>query len=599
MVFQDFDIISERRRLERQRKFRKRLTIAAVSIVVLLVIVGAGVFTIVRQTDQKLSSSSSSGSPSGNKESNSHKKAKTDDSAHIDSVIKLVCNSTDYKERCRSTLKTSVKAQSTSSAQPKDILKIAIQATHNESEKALKKAESFKFESKKEKAAFEDCKDLLKTAHSELETSVSNVNVETKQLVKNEADLQNWLSAVMSYYQTCIDGFGDEKVKPDVEKAFNATKELTSNALAMISGITELFASTDAKPKSGRRLLETESNPSTLDKDGFPGWISHEDRRMLKGKGKDADKPKPDAIVAKNGEKFKTITAALEAIPESHKGRYIIYVKEGVYDEQVTVSRANITMYGDGSQKSIITGNKNYKDGVQTFRTASFVALGEGFIAKAIGFRNTAGAVKEQAVALRVQADRAIFQNCRFEGYQDTLYVQAHRQYYRSCVISGTIDFIFGDAAAVFQNCLIQLRKPLKDQKNIITAQGRVDKHETTGIVLQTCKIKADKELKEKVKSYLGRPWKKYSRTIVMDSTIDDLIDPKGWLEWEGDFATDTLYYAEYNNQGPGANTKDRVKWPGFHVIAKDEANKYTVESFLQGGDWISESGAPVRLGLA
>ncbi|XP_065850820.1 pectinesterase [Euphorbia lathyris] len=595
MVFQDFDIISERRRLERQRKFRKRLTIAAVSIVLLLVIVGAGVFTIVRQTDQKLNSGAA------NKESNSHQKAKQDDSAHIKSVIKLVCNSTDYQDRCRTTLEESVKGKSASSTHPKDILKIAIEATHTESEKAMKKAESLKLISKKEKAAFDDCKELIHTAYHELDESISFVNVETKQLVKNEADLKNWLSAVMAYYQTCIDGFGDEKSKPDVEKAFNATMELTSNALAMISGIAEIFSPSDEKPKSeksGRRLLDTESDPPTVDKDGFPGWISHEDRRMLKAK--DPDHPKPDVVVAKDASgKFKTITAALAAIPSNHKGRYVIYVKEGVYDEQVTVSQPNITMYGDGSQKSIVTGSKNGKDGVQTYRTASFVALGDGFVAKALGFRNTAGAAKGQAVALRVQADRSIFQNCRFEGYQDTLYVHTHRQYYRSCVITGTIDFIFGDAAAVFQNCLIQLRKPLKDQQIIITAQGRSDRHETTGIVLQNCKIKADKELKEKVKSYLGRPWRAYSRTIVMESTIDDLIDPRGWLEWEGKLGLDTLYYAEYNNQGPGANTKGRVKWPGFHVIDKDEANKYTVEAFLQGGDWISETGAPVRLGLS
>lgn len=218
-----------------------------------------------------------------------------------------------------------------------------------------------------------------------------------------------------------------------------------------------------------------------------------------------------------------------------------------------------------------------------------------------MGFRNTAGPEKEQAVAARIQADRSIFTNCRFQGYQDTLYAQTHRQFYKSCVISGTIDFIFGDAAAVFQNCMIFIRKPMKNQKNIVTAQGRSDKYETTGIVLQNCQIKPDKDLepvKSQIKSYLGRPWKEYSRTIVMESIIEDLIDPQGWLPWNGNFALSSLYYAEFNNTGGGAKTDGRVNWPGYKKsIDKKEATKFTVGSFLQG-NWLGGNGVHVRYNL-
>ncbi|KAL2491979.1 putative pectinesterase/pectinesterase inhibitor 13 [Abeliophyllum distichum] len=126
-------------------------------------------------------------------------------------------------------------------------------------------------------------------------------------------------------------------------------------------------------------------------------------------------------------------------------------------------------MYGEGSQKSIITDSKNFVDGVPTFQTATFAALGEGFMAQSLGFRNTAGPEKHQPVALRVQADRSVFLHCRMEGYQDTLYSQTHRQFYRSCYITGTVDFIFGDAAAIFQNCMIYVRKPMDNQQNIVT----------------------------------------------------------------------------------------------------------------------------------
>ncbi|KDP33981.1 hypothetical protein JCGZ_07552 [Jatropha curcas] len=589
MVFQDFDQISERRRLEREQKFRKRITIAAITIVLLLVIIGCGVFAIISENKNTKRS----------KESSQESKGSAKDVAQVDRVIRRICNGTDYKDTCVSSLESEVK-KDPSSANPKAILRLAIEATDDEMGVVLKKASSFKFESPQEKAAFEDCKVLIKDAKEELKESLTHAGVDIKKLAENEPELNNLLSAVMSYQQTCIDGFPDGKLKSDMEKTFNASKELTSNSLAMVSSLTS-FLSSFGEINHSRRLLATKPNLSSMDKDELPSWISNEDRRILKAD--DSDKPTPNVIVAKDGSgKFKTISEALKAMPKKYKGRYIIYVKAGVYDEVVTVEKKmeNITMYGDGSQKSIITGNKNFKDGVQTFRTASFVALGNGFMAKAIGFRNTAGPEKHQAVAARVQADRTIFLNCRFEGYQDTLYVQTHRQYYRSCVIAGTIDFIFGDAAAILQNCQIVIRKPLENQQNIVTAQGRIDPHETTGIVLQNCRIQPDKSLvpdKAKFKSYLGRPWKEYSRTIVMESTIEDLIHPDGWLAWEGEKGLKTLYYAEFNNKGPGASTKARVKWPGYHVIDKEEANKYTIEPFIQG-DWINDMGAPVHFGL-
>ncbi|KAJ6957475.1 pectinesterase/pectinesterase inhibitor 45 [Populus alba x Populus x berolinensis] len=592
MVFQDFDLLSERRRLERQQKLRKKIAIAAVSGIAFFVIVGAGVFALV--SNHK----SSPGNNGGSAVPQPVESAKP--ISRVTRVIKTVCNATTYQETCQKTLEREVE-KDPSLAQPKNLLKIAIKAADEEIKKVLKKASSFKFDDPREKAAFEDCLELVENAKEELKDSVAHVGDDLGKLAKNAPDLNNWLSAVMSYQQTCIDGFPDGKLKSDMEKTFKVSKELTSNSLAMVSSLTSFMKSFPFPAALNRRLLAKEDNSPALNKDDLPGWMSNEDRRILKGAS--TDKPKPNVTVAKDGSgDFKTISEALAAMPAKYEGRYVIFVKQGIYDETVTVTKkmANITIYGDGSQKTIVTGNKNFADGVQTFRTATFAVLGDGFLCKAMGFRNTAGPEKHQAVAIRVQADRAIFLNCRFEGYQDTLYAQTHRQFYRSCVITGTVDFIFGDATAIFQNCLITVRKPLENQQNLITAQGRVDEHETTGIVLQNCRIEPDKDLvpvKTKIRSYLGRPWKEFSRTIIMESTIGDFIHPDGWLPWQGEFGLKTLYYAEYNNKGAGAKTTARIKWPGYHIINNEEAMKFTAEPFYQG-DWISATGSPIHLGL-
>ncbi|KAF5753620.1 putative pectinesterase [Helianthus annuus] len=218
-----------------------------------------------------------------------------------------------------------------------------------------------------------------------------------------------------------------------------------------------------------------------------------------------------------------------------------------------------------------------------------------------IGFENTAGPEKHQAVALRVSGDMAIFHNCAIDGYQDTLYTHSYRQFYRECNITGTIDFVFGDAAAVFQNCMMIVKKPLDNQQCMVTAQGRKDRHSKGALILQGCIITADQEFwatKPMPKSYLGRPWKVFARTIIMQSFIDQNIEPEGWAPWDGSFALDTCYFGEFNNIGPGANTAKRVTWKGFKKISLAEAVSYTPQKYIQGDLWIKTSSIPYDPGL-
>ncbi|KAM6544898.1 hypothetical protein CsatB_025634 [Cannabis sativa] len=534
-----------------------------------------------------------------------------DDLSFSSKAVAAICRPTDYKKLCVESLG---EAANNETASPKDLFKAVLNSTIQRVLVAVDKSSvlSQNTTSAPHKMSLEDCKDLLDFAVDELQASFSTVGDSDLHTVKDrEAELMNWLSAVISYQQTCLDGIQDPELKSDMTNNMLDASQMTSNALAIVSGISSILGAFDINfsnltshfnPTSttSRRLMEAPVD----DKDSsYPQWLSAADRKLLATRG--GGNLRPNVVVAKDGSgQYKTIAGALASYPKNHRGRYVIYVKAGIYDEYITVAKdqVNVFMYGDGPRKTIVTGRKSFRDGVSTFKTASFSAIGNGFIAKSMGFQNTAGPEGHQAVALRVQSDMAAFYNCRMDGYQDTLYTQAHRQFYRNCVISGTVDFIFGDGAVVIQNSKIIVRKPADGQKNAVTAQGRTDKRETTGIVIQNCRIVPEVKLfneRFKFPTYLGRPWKEYSRTIIMETTIGDLIQPAGWMEWNGNFALDTLYYAEFANRGPGANTNRRVRWKGHKILTnRQEAHQFTPGPFLQGNLWLRYTGAPYFLGF-
>jgi len=228
---------------------------------------------------------------------------------------------------------------------------------------------------------------------------------------------------------------------------------------------------------------------------------------------------------------------------------------------------------------------------------------GEGFMARDITFQNTAGPEGHQAVALRVASDFAVFHSCKFTSYQDTLYSMRGRQFYRDCTIIGTIDFIFGDAQAVYQKCDITITKPMFGQDCEVTAQSRNEPNGPGGYIIQGSRITADNAYKtfknQPGKSaYLGRPWKEFARTIVMNSFIDESINPEGWHAWPGSNAANTAYYAEYQNQGPGSDTSKRVTWPAVKKLTPQDADSFTpAKLFVNPEQWISNTGVPFAPG--
>ncbi|KAI3773168.1 hypothetical protein L6452_04371 [Arctium lappa] len=443
--------------------------------------------------------------------------------------------------------------------------------------------------------ALEDCHTLFLETVSELKSAVTDLS---ESPAKKYDDLRTMLSAAMTNQATCLDGFegtkSQVKISRHFRKALRGISRQVSNSLALLKKLNE----TTSYKKSDSEVLPGYGGMYG----GYPRWVKRSDRRLLQVA---VNETVFDLVVAKDGSgNFTTIGEALNAAPNSSTTRFVIYIKAGAYYEYLEVinKKRMIMFVGDGIGKTLIKGNRSVVDGWTTFRSATVIAVGANFIAKGITFENYAGPTKHQAVALRSGSDFSIFYQCSFVAYQDTLYVHSLRQFYRECDVYGTVDFVFGNAAVVFQRSNFYARQPDPNQKNIFTAQGRDDPNQNTGISILECKIAAGSELianQSMFKSYLGRPWKLYSRTMIMRSYIGDLIDPAGYLEWDGDFALGTLDYGEYMNRGPGSNTSGRVTWPGFRVITNStEASLFSVGNFIQGGEWLNGTGIPYYLDL-
>ena len=159
-------------------------------------------------------------------------------------------------------------------------------------------------------------------------------------------------------------------------------------------------------------------------------------------------------------------------------------------------------------------------------------------------------------------------------------------------MIYGTVDFIFGNAIASFQSCQLVARKPLQGQENTLTAQGRRVVEDISGFSFQNCTLVASNDLilaPFRVRTYLGRPWKPYSRTIFLQSFLDNLIDPSGWLPWNSSNPyNDTVYYAEFQNRGPGSPISNRVSWLGVHPsLNSSEALQFIADNFILGSTWL------------
>ncbi len=261
-------------------------------------------------------------------------------------------------------------------------------------------------------------------------------------------------------------------------------------------------------------------------------------------------------VAADGSGDFKTITEALEAIRAYMDYRVTVNIKNGEYNEKVIIPSwiENVDFIGEDPEKTIITYNDYAKlDNMGTFRTYTMRVDGCNLTFKNLTIRNNAGRVG-QAVALHTEGTNITFENCRFLGDQDTLFLAGHDSNlsFEDCYIEGTTDFIFGPATAWFDNCQIHSKAD-----SYITAASTPE-NVGIGFVFKNCRLTADPEVK---KVYLGRPWRPYAYTAFIDCDMDSHITPAGWDNWRNPENEKTARYFESGSKGPGANLKDRAKW--------------------------------------
>ncbi|WP_400191963.1 pectinesterase family protein [Hymenobacter sp. B81] len=291
-----------------------------------------------------------------------------------------------------------------------------------------------------------------------------------------------------------------------------------------------------------------------------------------------------DFVVAQDGSgQFRTVQEAFNAVPDFRKKVTTILVKKGVYKEKLILagSKNLVKLVGEDRDQTILTyDDYNQKKNIfgeekGTSGSASCYLYGGDFTAENLTFQNSSGPVG-QAVAVWVAGDRARFRNCRFLGFQDTLYTYGYgsRQYYQDCYIEGTVDFIFGSSTAWFERCTLFGKKG-----GYFTAASTPDSTRY-GYVFSNCRLAGDAPAGSFL---LGRPWRPHAQTVFLRCELGPQIAAAGWDHWGNEANKQTAYYAEYQNRGPGYQPRQRVPWS--RQLTDQEAAQYTLKNVLRGWD--------------
>lgn len=286
---------------------------------------------------------------------------------HVSKSIKTICQPTDYRETCEQTLNKAAG----NVTNPRELVKVSFNIAIEALKEAIINSSTIRELAKDPMArqALENCHELMENAIADLKESFAMVDsFQASKLNEYVTNLKVWLSATMTYQQTCLDGFKDTKgpAGDKMKEILMFSSQLTSNGLAMVAGLSTIAKDYMSIAGLSRRLLDVQ--------DELPSWITDAKRKLLQAAPAEI---KPDAVVAQDGSgQFKTINEAVQQIPTWRQRKnqtYVLYIKEGVYEEQVEIPRslAYLTMIGDGPTKTKITGKLNFAQGTQTYKTST------------------------------------------------------------------------------------------------------------------------------------------------------------------------------------------------------------------------------------
>jgi pectinesterase len=298
-------------------------------------------------------------------------------------------------------------------------------------------------------------------------------------------------------------------------------------------------------------------------------------------------------VVAADGTgDFRTVQEAFDAVPDNSIERTFILIKPGVYAGQKILARQknNVTLQGQQKESTILTWdiNTNEEQPAGTnlkYKGTALVVLADNFRADNLTFQNTSGD-HGQALALRIDGDRAVVNNSRLLGWQDTVMLNNGRHYFKNSYIEGRVDFIYGSATAVFDHCEIRSKNG-----GYVTASSTPPER-PYGFVFLDSKLTSDpapwvdpagKPAKATPLAYLGRPWRPYGSVTFVNTDMGTHIRPEGWNNWGKPENEKTARYAEYRSSGPGANPDKRAGWS--KQLSDAQARALTIENILGGSD--------------
>ncbi|HWR12223.1 MAG TPA: pectinesterase family protein [Rectinemataceae bacterium] len=341
----------------------------------------------------------------------------------------------------------------------------------------------------------------------------------------------------------------------------------------------------------------------------------------------------PRLRVAKEGPAdFRTISAALaamaavEADPRGaevgHRGgdEAVISIAAGIYREKLRIERPGVTLIGEGRDTTVISwddhATKPLPSGepMRTFNSYTLYIGSPDFQARDLRVENSAGDGRAvgQAVACYVDADRAAFYGCEFLARQDTLCLgplptnplpkglnPVHpvaiakagdeswpfRHYFADCRIEGDIDFIFGSAAAVFEDCDIISLERGEAVNGYVTAPSTLP-GQRHGFVFLDCRLGGNAA---KGSVFLGRPWRASAKAAFLRCDLGGHIAESGWDNWDNPTNERSAEFAEFENRGPGAAenrrgaANRRVAWA--RMLDGEAASRFTPPAVLSGAD--------------